>query len=312
MKELSIIVITLNRYKLLERTVNAVLNTDNNRTGNYELLIVDQSNNNKTKELISHYEKKFSSIRYLYCKSQGAGHARNFGARHALGKIIAFIDDDCIPEKDWAGQIVDFFNTHGDAVVLFGNVVPVSYDLHKGRVSGGYKKDHLYKGRMAMICQDGTSGNMAVRSEIFNTIHGFDEVLANQNFGAEDWDFGYRILAFGYPVHHSSKVTVYHDGFKPWEELLYVTYRKYEQGTAAMFIKHLRCGDIISFWVWMWTLLSKIRRIIVTGLKLENKTILARFSFIGKILFLYFTWNIKGCLLSFKYKIDKRKKLYNE
>src|SRR5215204_4142350 len=41
------------------------------------------------------------SIRILTQRNAGPGAARNTGANAANGEFVAFIDDDCIPPRDW-------------------------------------------------------------------------------------------------------------------------------------------------------------------------------------------------------------------
>ncbi|MEO0342499.1 MAG: glycosyltransferase [Pseudomonadota bacterium] len=38
---------------------------------------------------------------------------RNLGVRNSTGKIIAFCDDDCLPEPDWLSELVKPFLSHG-------------------------------------------------------------------------------------------------------------------------------------------------------------------------------------------------------
>src|SRR5690606_30934416 len=57
--------------------------------------------------------------------SKGPAAARNLGWRAALGKIIAFTDDDCLPEKDWLANGVAAF-VHGVAGVSGRVIVPLS------------------------------------------------------------------------------------------------------------------------------------------------------------------------------------------
>ncbi|MEM7240263.1 MAG: glycosyltransferase family 2 protein, partial [Pseudomonadota bacterium] len=46
------------------------------------------------------------AIHYLPCHTANISAARNLGIRAARGEIVAFIDDDAVPEPDWLDQLV--------------------------------------------------------------------------------------------------------------------------------------------------------------------------------------------------------------
>src|SRR5205823_9529689 len=47
--------------------------------------------------------------RYVMEPVKGLSHVRNFGARACISEIIAYLDDDAIPERDWLSGLVREF-----------------------------------------------------------------------------------------------------------------------------------------------------------------------------------------------------------
>jgi glycosyltransferase involved in cell wall biosynthesis len=59
-----------------------------------EVLVVDQNNDDRLVELCRRFSRHFS-LRHCRVDFTGAARARNYGARYATGRILAFPDDDC-------------------------------------------------------------------------------------------------------------------------------------------------------------------------------------------------------------------------
>ncbi len=69
----------------------------------FEVIVVDSSTD-QTPYLI---QKQFPSVKLIHLDTQtypGAG--RNIGAEHAKGKILAFLDSDCVASEDWLEKAV--------------------------------------------------------------------------------------------------------------------------------------------------------------------------------------------------------------
>jgi glycosyltransferase involved in cell wall biosynthesis len=87
----------------------------------YEIIVVDDGSRPSLRGVAGSFP--LLDIKYLYQKNSGPSAARNRGIRHAAGGIIAFLDDDCIPQGSWLYNIVSAFKTHAGINVLQG--VPV-------------------------------------------------------------------------------------------------------------------------------------------------------------------------------------------
>ena len=106
--KISVVVCTFNGEKRLRKTLNALVQQAFARE-DFEIILIDNNSSDGTKEVIQNFRNDHSeySIKYFFEKHQGLSYARNRGVEEASGKILAFTDDDGIPEKDWlsAGYI---------------------------------------------------------------------------------------------------------------------------------------------------------------------------------------------------------------
>jgi glycosyltransferase involved in cell wall biosynthesis len=102
--KLSVIICTYNRANSLADTL-LCLTKQSYDIANWELIVVDNNSSDNTKEIIYEYHRKLPNLTYKFEPQQGLSFARNLGINSAKGEIIAFTDDDVLPENDWLTQI---------------------------------------------------------------------------------------------------------------------------------------------------------------------------------------------------------------
>ena len=100
--QVSVVIPTYRRPDLLDRCLAALSRQDFDPAA-YEVIVADDAGCSATKRLVEGYaERARASFRYLpVTGAHGPAAARNTGWRAARGAIIAFTDDDCLPEPDW-------------------------------------------------------------------------------------------------------------------------------------------------------------------------------------------------------------------
>jgi glycosyltransferase involved in cell wall biosynthesis len=141
-------------------------------------------------------------------KQRGPAAARNEGARHASGSLLAFTDDDCAPEEDWLENLLANMDRHpghliGGSIV---NLLPddpyaTATQLITSCVYDYYAR-HPESRRL--YC----TANLAVPTNRFWLLDGFSEQY--QRAAGEDYDFCARWTEAGFPNHYAPEATVGH------------------------------------------------------------------------------------------------------
>lgn len=102
----SIITPAYNAEKYIKDTIASVIAQTYT---NWEMIIVDDSSNDNTNEIIKEYQQKEKKIRLItLLKNQGIANARNIAIQNARGRYIAFLDSDDIWEKEKLEKQINF------------------------------------------------------------------------------------------------------------------------------------------------------------------------------------------------------------
>ena len=105
----TVIVCTHNRGRLLSEGLPELL-AQQLPGGPYEVLVIDNASTDDTAERVGDLLERYPGrVRYVREDRVGLSSARNAGIRHANGPIIAFIDDDAVPEQGWLSSLVSAF-----------------------------------------------------------------------------------------------------------------------------------------------------------------------------------------------------------
>ncbi|MDD5145372.1 MAG: glycosyltransferase family 2 protein [Candidatus Pacebacteria bacterium] len=110
---ISIIVPALNEENFLSECLKSLENQ--NYSGRYEIILVDNNSKDKTKEIGGKFK-----IKILHCPERGAFYARKMGADAALGDIIIQADADTIYPEDWLEKISNKFSENPRASAIAG------------------------------------------------------------------------------------------------------------------------------------------------------------------------------------------------
>jgi glycosyltransferase involved in cell wall biosynthesis len=241
----SSIMCTRNRSDSVGQAVASVLAND---YPDFELLIVDQSTDDRTRDIVHELMQVHPNLRYFHTDKAGLSRAYNIGIRETRGEILAFTDDDCVAPRDWISNIVAAFSDELDAEMLYGQVLlPAALRNHTGEVPTLpiYQPRRLSQRDGFRIY--GMGANFAARRRLFERIGGFDEILGGGGplKSSQDFDLQYRAYRGGATVLLRPEVKVDHYGLRTREQWP-ATQRAYGVGDGAFYFKHVRCGDLFA------------------------------------------------------------------
>lgn len=135
----SVVVPTHDRPKLLDGCLRALIAQDMN-PASYEIIVVDDALSEGTHRYVRSLCDGGVSIRYLRTAGRcGPAAARNLGWRAALGDIVAFTDDDCLPDPMWlragiAGFVDGVAGVSGQTIVPLRDA-PTDYEYNAAQLA---------------------------------------------------------------------------------------------------------------------------------------------------------------------------------
>jgi glycosyltransferase involved in cell wall biosynthesis len=206
----SIVVPTFRKPEPLRQTLASLRDLDF-QADQYEIIVVDDGSDPETAAVVEAAVVDMPLVRYAPQSHGGVASARNHGARLARGEVLIFVDDDMLLPQDLIASHLQALEQHAPAVISgyrefapglaaalsrapFGRFRLVAeprqewgHDLKQPSASGVGFRPH----------PAGLPANdLAVRSEDFFRIGGFDEAFPHA--GYEDHDFTLRAGLAGF------------------------------------------------------------------------------------------------------------------
>lgn len=179
-----------------------------------EVIVVDQSVGPSIGQVMRDADTGWTRLRHIPTESLGVSHARNIGWRASAASIVAFTDDDCLPDRNWVSTIAESLGGDPELDGLTGRVLGLGEETPDLRaVSQRTATDaRTYSGR-SLPWRVGTGGNFAVRHATIERAGGFDNRLGPGTDGAsaEDLDILYRLLRGGSRIRYDPRAIIYHE-----------------------------------------------------------------------------------------------------
>lgn len=181
---------------------------ENQSYRNFELIIVDQNDNNLLDYMIDENKVKFE-IKHIKIAQKGLSLARNVGIREACGDIISFPDDDCLYPHDLLWKICEFLQDrpHVDAIST------AWYDSLNGKPIRNYgdQEETIDK---VKVWTKVSSITLFLKRSVLSKIGNFDENLgigpSSVWKGAEDKDLPLRLIKNNFSLIFSPSLHVFH------------------------------------------------------------------------------------------------------
>jgi glycosyltransferase involved in cell wall biosynthesis len=209
--DLTVAISTFERPDGLRRCLDALLG---GKVLPAEVVIIDQSRDDSTRALIEDRQVGSVPIVYVHQQRRGLSASRNAAINHAKHPVLAFTDDDCMPDGAWVAAIESTFASASPPDAATGRVLPLGPD-EPGTYSVSPRDSSVradFSGRL-IPWFIGTGGNFAVKREWLSRVGNYDERLGVGSPGkaAEDADFFYRLLRAGARVRYEPDALVYHE-----------------------------------------------------------------------------------------------------
>lgn len=226
---LSVVVPTCNRPHLLKRCLAALV-AQNFDPAQYEIIVTDDARSDETRATVQRWIQRtaITGPRIFYMPSdrdtpQGPATARNRGWRAAHGALIAFTDDDTIPQADWLAQGMASFD--GKVQAAWGRIVMPLQGLPTD-----YERD-----AKALEQAEFVTANCFCLKRVLEELDGFDERF--RLAWREDADLYFRLLQADAVIAYVPEAVVEHPiPPAPWGVSL--KQQKKIQFDALLFKKH--------------------------------------------------------------------------
>ncbi len=207
----TIVICTRNRPTLLRKCLEGIAHLE--RTPD-EVIVVDNTSGDEETEAVA---REFAAV-YTFEPIQGLSRARNRGLAESNSEIVAYLDDDAVPDERWLKFLLEPFADPRVAVVTGGTNSPES------RAGGSSQEPTRFlsnKDRqwfeIAAFGGLGIGANMALRKAACIGWKVFDERLGRGApfQGAEEHHAFVHFLSLSYRAAYVPAAIVFHSCQKP-------------------------------------------------------------------------------------------------
>jgi GT2 family glycosyltransferase len=193
----SVVIPTYQRLPLLMKCLDA-LSRQTLAYDAFEIIIVDDGNQPAVAEAVAEFEKR-TSIQMGYVgqpSRRGPAAARNQGWQVARSPVVAFTDDDCLPQPDWLSAGLSMFE-RGATVVTGQLRMPLpDRPTHHDRTTAFLETAEFI-----------TANCFCLRTAL-ERVGGFEEAF--DMAWREDSDLQFKLLRAGYHIQKRPSAVVIH------------------------------------------------------------------------------------------------------
>ena len=210
----AVVIATRHRPDLLDRCVSAL---ERQSISPSSVIVVDNSRGDDATRAVA----VASGARYLVEPRPGVSHARNVGALATTTDVVAYLDDDAVPEPNWLSALLSEFRDPRVAAVT-GRILELGEldavrQSSRGVIFGGPTRVVFDRGTVdwferANFGGVGQGANLAIRRSTLTSWAGFDERLGagTKMVGAEEHHAIFSLIDRGWRVVYTPAASVHH------------------------------------------------------------------------------------------------------
>jgi GT2 family glycosyltransferase len=283
-----------------ERTMEACLaSLEKLNYPDYEVIVVNDGSTDRTLAI----SERFPYCRIISQPNKGLSVARNVGAEHATGEIVAYTDSDCVADPDWLTYLVAKMESAQLMACGGPNFPPPENSLVPAAVavSPGGPTHVLLSDDVA---EHIAGCNMAFRRDVLLHMGGFDPIY---RAAGDDVDICWRLQDAGFTIGFSPAAVVWH--FRRNTVKAYIgQQRGYGKAEALVYSKHPFRFNLFGQAKWLGriygdlsaTLLLSRKPLIYSGVFGRGlfQTMYEPPSSLAAFLPLSFEWNVIAILLA--------------
>jgi glycosyltransferase involved in cell wall biosynthesis len=207
---ISVIIAHLNQPDYLKMCLTSLQQQSFDMTG-VEIIVVDNGSRILPHEIIA----PFTNVRLEIEAKAGPGPARNKGVAVAKGRVLAFIDSDCIADAHWLSTVWRVMQADSGFDIAGGNVKVATAVPGRPTMVEAYEQVFSFR-QQFYVERQGFSAtlNMATRPEVFQRVGPFGGIEI-----AEDRDWGVRAGKLGIKTHFVPDMWVTHPARRNMQEI---------------------------------------------------------------------------------------------
>ena len=207
----SVIVCTRNRPEQLKQCLQGIRQLC---YPDVDVIVVDNASDNDAAKPIA----DAWSAQYIREPVIGLSRSRNRGARYSEAEIVAFIDDDAVPNTDWLCNLIEEFSDP-KVMAVTGLITPTNpsyagieqyFRVRQQRLEFDSSTDDWFA--QANFGGIGDGANMAFRRTVFDSWSGFNERLGlgAAVCGGEEHNAFFELIKRGHRVVFTPRSVVQH------------------------------------------------------------------------------------------------------
>ncbi len=246
----TVVVPFLNAQPTIGALIHGLASQVPNSLGKTEFVFIDNGSTDGGRALAE--ASGLSDSRVVDQPIPGVSAVRNRGLEAARGEVLAVIDSDCVPTRQWLRELVEPFTDKG---VLLAAGGLASYPPRTGaqRFAAQYGLNDATRNIEMPVIPFANGRNMAVRVDAARAIGGWPEDMEK----GDDIEFSYRLRQrFDCAIEFRPRALVFHQDRETDEELRRQAHG-YGRGIAYLYDRH---PDMLD-----WTWRERARRVRMTA-----------------------------------------------